>query len=111
MTMRKRCGSCEFADLLHAGSVECRRMPPQPYCEPTGRISNIRPRVGQEYWCGEFRQRPNDDLFDLRRMGVGESGVADVRAAAAAVLAFDWSDNDADAVAAIERLRQAMQST
>lgn len=110
--MRKRCGSCEFADLLHAGSVECRRMPPQAYCEPTGRVTNIRPRVGQEYWCGEFAARSEQPpLYDLRGKGLGEAGMADVRAAASSVLAFDWSDNDADAVAAIERLRQAMQST
>lgn len=109
--MRKRCGSCAFADLLHAGSVECRRMPPQAYMEPTGVVSNIRPRVGQEYWCGEFLPRPSGDLVDLRMMGMGHREIRDVRAAATAILAFDWSDNDADAVAAIERLRQAMQST
>lgn len=33
----------------------------------------------------------------------------DLRAAAAAVVAFDWSDNDADAVAAIDRLRRVVQ--
>jgi len=62
--MKRRCGSCEFADLLNAGSVECRRMPPQAYFEPTGRVSNIRPRVGQEYWCGEFKPRERD-LVDI----------------------------------------------
>jgi hypothetical protein len=33
---------------------------------------------------------------------------AEIEAAAHAVVAFDWSDNDADAVAAIERLRRAV---
>ncbi|KKB80827.1 hypothetical protein VW35_01050 [Devosia soli] len=49
-----RCGTCLFADLENAGTVECRRFPPAPYFEPTGRVSNIRPRVGAYYWCGEF---------------------------------------------------------
>ncbi len=33
-----------------------------------------------------------------------------LEAAAEAVCEFDWSDNDADAVAAIEKLRQALQA-
>ena len=32
----------------------------------------------------------------------------ELRRAAIAVVAYDWSDSDADAVAAIERLRQAV---
>ncbi len=35
---------------------------------------------------------------------------AELRDAAKAVVAFDWSDSDADAVAAIERLRQAVNN-
>jgi hypothetical protein len=62
--VRARCGSCKFADLLHMGTVECRRFPPAAYFEPTGKVSNIRPRVGQEYWCGEFSKR-DDELIDL----------------------------------------------
>ena len=50
-----RCGLCMFSDLEHAGTFECRRFPPAPYFEPTGRITNIRPRVGAYYWCGEFK--------------------------------------------------------
>lgn len=50
-----RCGKCLYADLEHSGTFECRRFPPQPYFEPTGRVSNIRPRVGAYYWCGEFK--------------------------------------------------------
>jgi hypothetical protein len=53
-----RCGICFFADLEHAGTVECRRFPPAPYFEPTGRVTNIRPRVGAYYWCGEFKPLP-----------------------------------------------------
>lgn len=44
------------------------------------------------YWCSECR-----DAIDM----------AELEIAARAVVAFDWSDNDADAVAAIERLRRA----
>jgi hypothetical protein len=36
------------------------------------------------------------------------SSVSAIVAAAVAVVAFDWSDNDADAVAAIDRLREAV---
>jgi hypothetical protein len=58
-----RCGTCFYADLESAGTVECRRFPPAPYFEPTGRTSNIRPRVGAYYWCGEYRpeQEPSHD--------------------------------------------------
>lgn len=48
--------------------------------------------VGSDY-CSECRDRIDDD---------------EVRAAASAVVEFDWSENDADAVAAIERLRNAL---
>jgi hypothetical protein len=34
----------------------------------------------------------------------------DLRDAATAVVRFDWSDNDADAVSAIDRLRQALSN-
>ncbi len=47
--------------------------------------------VGSVY-CSECRDNIVED--ELRR-------------AALAVVSYDWSDNDADAVAAIERLRQA----
>lgn len=67
--MSRRCGSCKFADLLSYGTVECRRMPPQAYFEPTGKVSNIRPRVGQEYWCGEFSERDaGDELLDIAKL-------------------------------------------
>lgn len=54
--IKPACKSCRFAALAHAGTgtVECRRYPPAPYFEPTGKVSNIRPRVGDHYWCGEF---------------------------------------------------------
>jgi len=50
--------------------VECRRFPPQAYFEPTGKVTNIRPRVGQEYWCGEFQRRAAEmvDLADWGRL-------------------------------------------
>jgi hypothetical protein len=54
-----RCGTCHFADLEHAGTLECRRFPPQPYFEPTGRVTNIRARVGAYYWCGEYAPATN----------------------------------------------------
>jgi hypothetical protein len=50
--------------------------------------------VGSGY-CSECRDNIVED--ELRR-------------AALAVVAYDWSDNDADAVAAIERLRQAVNA-
>lgn len=53
-----RCGLCFYADLEHLGSLECRRFPPAPYFEPAGKVSNIRPRVGAYYWCGEFKEKP-----------------------------------------------------
>ena len=64
-----KCLNCKFADLLHAGSVECRRYPPQAYFEPGGRVTNICPRVGQMYWCGEFTRRDASQkpLVDLSR--------------------------------------------
>lgn len=62
MGAKPRCGSCKFADLFHTGTVECRRFPPAPYFEPTGRVSNIRPRVGAYYWCGEYK--PGPELID-----------------------------------------------
>lgn len=65
--MERRCGSCEFAALMFSGTVECRRMPPQAYFEPTGKVSNVRPRVGQEYWCGEFAKR-DEPLHDMARV-------------------------------------------
>jgi len=71
------CLNCTFADLLHAGTVECRRFPPAAYFEPTGRVTNIRPRVGQHYWCGEFKPR-DDMLFDLS--GTPEQLLARARA-------------------------------
>ena len=44
-------------------------MPPQAYFEPTGKVSNIRPRVGQEYWCGEFSERDaGDELLDIAKL-------------------------------------------
>jgi hypothetical protein len=48
------CRDCFFSSIPHAGSVECRRAAPTPYFEPNGGVSNIRPRVGQYYWCGEY---------------------------------------------------------
>lgn len=50
--------------------------------------------VGSEY-CSTCR----DGIDDMA-----------VRDAARGVLSFDWSDNDPDAVAAIERLRAAMRN-
>lgn len=75
------CRDCAFADLLHEGSVECRRFPPSPYFEPTGRVTNIRPRVGQFYWCGEFKVR-DDALPDLS--GTPEQIIARTKKAARA---------------------------
>lgn len=56
------CGACKFAALYHAGSVECRRMPPHPAFEVTGGVSNVRPRVGAYFWCGEFQRGPGPDV-------------------------------------------------
>lgn len=58
ITAHGRCGTCFFADIEFSGTVECRRFPPAPYFEPTGRVSNIRPRVGAYYWCGEYKSIP-----------------------------------------------------
>lgn len=57
-----RCGLCFYADLEHLGSLECRRFPPAPYFEPAGKVSNIRPRVGAYYWCGEFKEKPAPEV-------------------------------------------------
>ncbi len=63
--MPRRCGDCEYGALPFQGTVECRRAPPAAYFEPTGRVSNIRPRVGQEYWCGEFKAAPGVESRDV----------------------------------------------
>jgi len=49
------CKDCFYAFLPHAGTIECRRFPPAPYFQPNGGVTNIRPRIGQFYWCGEFK--------------------------------------------------------
>jgi hypothetical protein len=60
-----RCGLCFYADLEHLGSLECRRFPPAPYFEPAGKVSNIRPRVGAYYWCGEFKEKPAPEVAKM----------------------------------------------
>lgn len=61
MSDKPACGACRFAALFNSGTVECRRFPPAPAFEPTGKMSNMRPRVGAYYWCGEFQRGPGHD--------------------------------------------------
>jgi len=61
-------------------------------CSRTARWHGERGGVGSD-WCSECRDAIT---------------AAEIERAARAVVAFDWSDNDADAVAAIERLREAL---
>jgi len=57
-------------------------------------------------WRGEAGGVSSDYCSDCRdAIDHGE-----IMAAARAVVAFDWSDNDAGAVAAIERLRRAVNN-
>lgn len=62
---------------------------------PTYRAKSAKPKNG---WIGEAGECR--DIIDR----------GELIAAARAVVAFDWSDNDPDAVAAIERLRHAAKN-
>lgn len=57
-------------------------------------------------WSGEVDDVASDYCSDCR--DIIDHG--ELMAAARAVVAFDWSDNDADAVAAIERLRREVSN-
>jgi len=64
-------------------------------CSRSARWHGAAGDVGSDY-CSECR-----DSID----------VSEIVAAARGVIWFDWSDSDADAVAAIERLRKAVASS
>ena len=57
-------------------------------------------------WRGEAGDVASDYCSECR--DVIDHG--ELMAAARAVVAFDWSDSDADAVAAIDRLRRAVEN-
>lgn len=78
----------EWTRLSPIGEFECA----SANCCSSARWHGVRGDVGS-YFCSACK----DSIDDL-----------ELRSAAKAVLAFDWSDNDADAVAAIERLRKAL---
>ena len=68
------------------------RMCASENCSRSARWNMTAGDVGSDY-CSQCKDEINS---------------AEVEAAAHAVVAFDWSDNDPDAVAAFERLRRAV---
>lgn len=62
-------------------------------------------------WAQEEIEELENEIASLRAAIAAQQDGAGIREAAKAVCWFDWSGNDSDAVAAIDRLRRALEQS
>ncbi len=62
--MNENCGNCRFVVATESGSFFCRRLPPTVDQKSGGSAPGNYPRVGSNWWCGEFEEKAEGKMLN-----------------------------------------------